>query len=410
MRKNLSTIVITVSLFMFAVSSALLILSLSFAYQLGILDGGFGQISRNITHVNQLSQYAALLREIDNRFIGEFDIDELNIAAMRAAVDALDDEWSVFLTAEALEARMRSARNRYQGIGISVISDANVAGISVTRVHRGSPADVAGVMVGDVITHVDEVDISDYSLAEIISLMQRPLGLAMELTIIRGDEYVYTLFPIFDNVFTNPVEYEIFLNDIGYISLENFSAGAAEAFIEAVEYLLKNNVSAFIFDVRNNSGGNVAEMTGILDRLLPEGEIFVSVDRAGNEHVKHSDATMLDLPAVVLVDRNSFSAAEYFAAILSEYDFAYVVGEQTSGKGRMQTLHMLPGGNAVSLSTAEYLTKNRVSLHAVGGLTPDFVIDFTDEQRRRFNTRSLDRDDDVHIQKALYLLTIRDMQ
>jgi carboxyl-terminal processing protease len=139
---------------------------------------------------------------------------------------------------------------------------------------------------------------------------------------------------------------------------------------------------------------------------LPEGEIFITVDSYGNEDIIFSDADMLDVPAVVLVDRNSFSAAEFFAAIMREFDYAIIVGEQTSGKSRMQTVHMLPEGNAINLSTAEYLTKNRVSLEDAGGVTPDYLIEFTDDQFTDFIFGSLDIDDDPHIQKALYLLGI----
>jgi carboxyl-terminal processing protease len=113
---------------------------------------------------------------------------------------------------------------------------------------------------------------------------------------------------------------------------------------------------------------------------------------------------MIDLPMVVLVDRHSYSAAEFFAAIMREYDHTIIVGEQTTGKSRMQTLHLLPGGNAVNLSTAEYLTKNRVSLYDTGGVTPDYLIEFSDEQRRLFFMGNLNLSEDIHIIRALELL------
>jgi len=161
---------------------------------------------------------------------------------------------------------------------------------------------------------------------------------------------------------------------------------------------------ALMIDLRGNYGGYVSEVTEILDYLLPEGEIFVTVYRDGSESITRSDASFIDLPAVVLVDRNSFSGAEYVAALLREYDYAPIVGEQTTGKSRMQKPVELPGGGAINISFAEYLTKNRVSLHDAGGLTPDYEIVLSVDDMYLFQSGRLELDDDPQFQKALQVL------
>ena len=395
MNRKVLIIISSLTLVLFAAALVVIGFAAVVGHNLGLFEGRY----------QQMRQYAALLREIENRFIGDFDVEDINIAAMSAAVASLDDRWSFFLTAEALEALLHNARNQYPGIGIQVTQADDIDGTLIVFVHRDSPAYNAGLVAGDIITVVDGIDVTQKPLDEVIALVRRPIGTSAEITILREDGTTAIKTVVADMVFTNPVEYYIIENDVGLIRLANFGGGAAEQFISAVNTLLGQNVRAFIFDVRGNRGGSVIEMTRILDKLLPEGEIFVTVDRTGEEQVVFSGPEMIDLPMVVLVDRHSYSAAEFFAAIMREYDHAIIVGEQTTGKSRMQTLHFLPGGNAVNLSTAEYLTKNRVSLYGVGGVMPDYLIEFCDEQRRLFLFGRLDFDYDIHIIKALEVLT-----
>jgi carboxyl-terminal processing protease len=194
--------------------------------------------------------------------------------------------------------------------------------------------------------------------------------------------------------------------NIGYVILRNFESGAADGFIAAVNSLIEQGAVAFIYDVRSNPGGKVIEMTPILDFLLPEGEIFISVNRSGVENITTSDAEFIDFPAVVLVNSYSFSGAEYFAAILSEYEYAIIVGEQTTGKSRMQNTIALSGGSAVHISTGEYLTKNRVSLHDTGGFTPDHIIPLSEEEFALFRTGNLNWYDDPQLLMALSLVAV----
>jgi len=200
------------------------------------------------------------------------------------------------------------------------------------------------------------------------------------------------------------VSYELLDGDIGFLKIANFNEGSAQRFIAAAEDLIGQGAQTFVFDVRGNPGGLVSEVTGMLDYLLPEGEIFIAVDRSGTETITTSDPEYVDLPAVVIVDSLSFSAAEYFAAMLREYSRADIVGEQTTGKSRMQKTVGLPGGGAINISFAQYLTKNRVSLHDVGGVSPDHEVILTDDERLLFFSGRLERDLDPQIQKALSLV------
>ena len=378
------------------VASALtcLVIALTFGRELGVFDGRFGYVR----------EYSELLMRIDEFYIGEYDMADVSAASRRAAVAALGDRWSYYLTPEEYAEHLESANNRFTGIGISISIDESAGGMRVEYVFRGSPAETAGIIPGDVITGFDGEDITHLALEDTRNIFARPIGTTVELTVLREGSVIETITAVYDIVFVDPVSFDMLYETIGYITISNFDSGAADSFIAAVDELIESGAQSFIFDVRNNGGGRVWELTLMLDHLLPEGEIFIAVDRHGNEEIIISSPDMIDLPTIVLVNRYSFSAAEYFAAMLREYDYAYIIGEQTSGKSRSQILVPLSCGGAMRISSGQYLTKNRVSLYDVGGVTPDHLLDMTDEEFALFRSRNLEKADDPQLQLAISLL------
>ena len=346
-------------------------------------------------------EYIALLEKIDECFIGSYDIGSINDAALRSAVAALGDRWSYYMTPEEYSSFQTGSRNQFAGIGVGVVIDSNTGGMAVLYTYRNSPAENAGVLAGDVIIGIDGKDITGLSLSEMREILARPYGETAEIDIIRIDGSLETILVKYDLVFSDPIKYDLLDDKIGYISIANFEGGSADGFIRAVDHLLQQDARAIIFDVRNNGGGRVVEMTRMLDYLLPEGEIFISVDKHGKYETTVSDPEMIDIPSVVIVDRYSFSAAEYFAAILKEFDYAEIVGEQTSGKSRSQSTIILPSGSALHISTGQYFTKNKVALFDVGGLTPDHLISLTAEEYMLFVSGNLKKEDDPQIQYAI---------
>jgi len=348
--------------------------------------------------------YAALLAMIDELYIGEFEQADVANAAMRSAVYALDDEWSFYMTPEEYVHYLENSFNQYEGLGIFVEPDEGTEFLRIAGVYGGSAAEAAGIAEGDLIMAVDGVDATGFSSEDLRDALVRPIGNIVELTVLRDGSTVLELLAIYSIVYIEPVEYEMLEGGIGYLMIMNFNERAAQSFINAVEELAEMGAQAFIYDVRGNPGGWVKEVTGMLDYLLPEGEIFVAVDRSGHETITRSDPVYFDRPAVVLVDRFSYSAAEYFAAMLMEYGYAQTVGEQTTGKSRMQKTVELPNGGALNISFSEYLTKNRVSLHDRGGMTPDHQIALTDDERALLYSGNLGMEDDSQMQKALEIL------
>jgi carboxyl-terminal processing protease len=171
---------------------------------------------------------------------------------------------------------------------------------------------------------------------------------------------------------------QMLTDGIGMVTIENFDDRCADETIAAIEELLAQGATKLIFDVRNNPGGYKTELCEVLDYLLPEGPLFRSEYYDGKVQVDESDENYLDVPMAVLVNAESISAAEFFAAALDEYDAATVVGEQTIGKGYFQQSYRLSDGSAVGLSVGRYTTPKGVSLTDVG-ITPDVVVEVDDE-------------------------------
>lgn len=360
-----------------------------------------GAYSGDIAYIRD---YATLLQMIDKLYIGEYDEDILTAKAMKAAVESLDDRWSYYLTPEEYAGFLDISNNRFAGIGVGVAVDEATGGMGVEYVYPGSAAETAGIIAGDVIIAIDGEDIIGETIDGMRVRLSRTIGDTVNLTVLHYDGKTDILAVVYGYIFTNPISYDMLDGNIGYISISNFDQGASDSFISAVDELIGQSAYALIIDVRDNGGGRVVEMTGMLDYLLPEGEIFISIDRNGVETTTQSDTEMVDIPVVVLVDRFSFSAAEYFAATLSEYGYATIVGEQTSGKSRMQGTYNMPGGGALHISTDQYLTKNRVSLHDAGGLTPDYTVILTEDEYELFLSGKLEKTADPQIQKAIDLL------
>ena len=191
--------------------------------------------------------------------------------------------------------------------------------------------------------------------------------------------------------------------NVGLVTIANFDSRCASESIAAIESLLEQGATSLIFDVRYNPGGYAHELVQLLDYLLPEGDLFIAEDYLGNRSVDGSDASCLEIPMVVMVNGDSFSAAEFFAAALRDYEWATVVGEQTVGKGYFQQSFELSDGSAVNLSVGKYFTPGGISLAGIG-VTPDVEVTVDEETWIDIYYGYLEPEEDPQIQAALDLL------
>ena len=324
-------------------------------------------------------KYADVKQVVDDYYIGDGDNAAISDAASAAVISALGDKWSYYMTAEEYKAYQMYSANEYAGIGVTIQLDEKTKGFQIMSITAQSPAEKAGLVIGDIITAVDGESVAGKTLSEVQSLIRSKLNETLKFTIqdSNGDSSIVEIDCTV--IYTDPVSSKMLENHVGYVKINNFETGAGTNAVQAVDKLLADGATSIVFDVRGNPGGMLSELITILDHLLPEGDVFVSVDKSGRENVTRSDNVCVKVPMAVLVDGNSYSAAEYFAAALREYNWATVVGENTTGKGRSQTTIVLDDGSAIHISSNKYLTPNRVDLSEQGGLTPDVVVSPGDE-------------------------------
>lgn len=339
---------------------------------------------------------------LDQCFIGEVDRTKLNDAAASAMVDALGDPWSYYISAEEYGNYQNTMNNVTVGIGITVQSAEDGSGYLVLSVTGNSPAVEAGLQKNDVILAADGNSLAGLSQAETSALLRGEAGTQVRLTVRRGEEVKE--FTVTRKSFRIPVAtYTMLEGNVGLVTIENFDARCAEETIAAIKALQDQGATALIFDVRNNPGGYKHEMVKVLDYLLPSGELFKSEDYRGSVEIDYSDADHVALPMAVLINGNSYSAAEFFAAALNDYDAAIVVGEKTSGKGYFQSTFELGDGSAVNLSVGKYYTPGGISLAGVG-LTPEVPLAVDEYTAYMIAADALEPTEDPQIMAAVNAL------
>ena len=366
-----------------------------------------------ITYTELTRQYALELQTITpveqktaeiSDYLGEYFIDEydeqaLADAAAAAMVEATGDEWSYYLTADEYAMYLESFYNAYVGIGVTITADEEAGGMRIESVVPNGPADRSGVLVGDILLQVEGQDTLTLGVTGTRDLVRGEEGTAVNMLFSRdGEKLELTI--VRESIDTEVASCELLDGEIGYIRINNFDVRCADETIACINEMRNAGAKALLFDVRFNGGGLKDEMVEVLDHLLPEGVLFRSVDYAGEEEVDYSDKRCIKLPMAVLVNLDSYSAAEFFAAALQEYGWATVVGEQTYGKGNFQTSFELSDGSMLNISIGKYYTPEGKSLTGVG-ITPDIVCELSDEDYADLYYGLLEKEDDEQLQQAL---------
>ena len=353
----------------------------------------------NMRQISKLDQLSDLIEE---RFIGEADRTAYEDAAAAAMVDALGDEWSYYIPASQMQSHQENMNNAYVGIGITITVRPEGDGFLVTKVNEGGPAEEAGMLPEDVIVGIEGQSAAGMTADEARNLVRGKPDTQVQLKVRRGSETLS--FSVTRKEVLTPVATGQMLEDnIGLITIVNFDSRCYYESRAAIDRLINEGAVALIFDVRNNPGGYKDEMVQLLDDLLPEGPLFRSEDYRGKVLLDESDGDFLDIPMAVLVNGYSYSAAEFFAAALMEYDAATVVGQKTYGKGYFQTTIHLNDGSAVGLSIGKYTTPQGKNLAGIG-ITPDIVVEVDEETDVAIYAGTLAPEEDPQIQAAVKAL------
>ena len=307
-------------------------------------------------------------------YFDKADKDEMIDSAIEGFVNALDDKYSRYQSLQITSERNDSQAGVHTGIGITV--SRNEEGyMIIEEVREKTPAEKAGLLKDDIITALDSKDVVETGYNESVDYIKNgEENSTLVITLKRGSETI--------DIEVKREKIEIITSEarmmedyIGYINITQFNEKTPEQVQKNFTELLSQGAKGIIFDVRNNGGGLVSSVEKCLDPLLPEGDIAVAVYKDGREEtIVKSDAEETDIPMTVLVNKNSASGAELFAASLRDFKNTELVGTTTFGKGIMQDTFELSNGSTVVLTVAAYKTTRSECYHGTG-LVPDFEIE-----------------------------------
>ena len=319
-------------------------------------------------------------------------------------VASLRDPHSSYYSEDEYQSLMESTEGEYCGIGVMVSQNVYTGLVTVVKVFKDDPADIAGMLPGDIITAVDGMDISGMDLSLVVSdHIKGEEGTEVSLTVYRESIDDYVDLTMTRRIVQDPtVEYEMLEERIGYVTLSSFEDVSTAQFIDAVDALEEQGMQGLIIDLRNNGGGAVSAAEDIADYLIQDGKDVVSFKGKGMEDSTYvaRDGHKIDIPMAVLVNRSSASASEILTGALKDHKVATVVGTKTFGKGIAQGIFPLPDGSALKLTTAYYYTPSGECIHKEG-IEPDVFVELDKELQTLVE---IPKEDDNQIRAAIDVL------
>ncbi len=314
---------------------------------------------------------------VKQNYLSADDIDYNKLADGVAAgyMSGIGDKYAAYYSAEDYDELLAENSGKRSGLGINVRATETGDGMTVVSVYNGSPANVAGVKAGDIITAVDGKKVSDTGTDNALKTLRADEGTTVMMTVKRKDQTL--------EIKATVSEYEIIsvtselIDEIGLIRISEFNSATVKQFEDELKSLQEKGIKSIMFDVRNNPGGTLDSVAEILDELLPSGPIVSATYADGTNKVLYtSDDNELKMRMAVIVNGETASAAELFAQALKDYNKAVIVGNQTYGKGVMQTTVRLTDGSAVKYTNAKFNPPKSENFNGVG-VTPDVKVDLT---------------------------------
>lgn len=358
----------------------------------------YNGVLSDTSHVQKIEYLEKL---IDQEYLGEVDNDEMAEGVYAGLVYGLGDVYSRYYTADEYAQETASTDGAYAGIGVSIQKNKN-GGVQIAECYEGGPGAEAGLQTGDVITAINDTDVTDMELSDVVSMIRENKDKTIVLTVLRENEDSSREISVdVTDVELPSVSGEMIDESTGYIQITQFTGVTPQQYKDTFAELKDKGMERLVIDLRDNPGGLLTSVCDILREILPEGLIVYTEDKYGNREEGTCDGkNKLDMPLAVLVNENSASASEIFAGAVQDHGVGTIVGTTTYGKGVVQELRQLSDGSAVKLTVSNYYTPNGNSINKVG-IKPDVEVKLASVL---LNKDEITHEEDNQLQKALNVI------
>ena len=361
--------------------------------------------NEKVSSITERENMFAKFTEIDNyvrQNRGDIDEEELMDSVAKGYLSGIDDPYALYMSAEAYSAYVAASSQTVAGVGISASMDSD-GYMLVGKVYEGSTAASAGILPGDLIIKVDDINLSADTYADAEALLIGEAGTKVTLKVRRNGED--TEMEITRRVLTPTNVATIAFDNHYYIRVASFTESTPDQFSKAVEKAISAGAQYLVFDVRSVSSGLISSAATILDRLVGSGDmLYVEYNDGSKETLYTSNSRETNIPMVVLVNEGTSGAAEFFAAGLRDFGKAKIVGTQTAGVGSLQKIYKLDDGSAIQLTIGKYYLANSETAWEGVGINPDhavslgYVADFS-------NLSTIDPSIDTQLAKAIEVVS-----
>lgn len=346
-------------------------------------------------------KFQDIIKFIEENYYTEYDINKLVEGAIEGMVDALEDPYGGYYPPGNMTNYTSFIEGSYTGIGFK--SSACDEGMEIKEIFPDTPAEKAGLAVGDKVTHIDGKEVKALSSEELSAILGTE-GVEIKLTVIKVSGKTEDISLKIEKIITPSVHYKELENNIKYICISQFIAGTAEDFKAALNKAAAGKCSGIIIDLRNNPGGYEKEASAVADIILPAGTIATSKDRYGNVvKTVTSDKNEIAVPVVLLVNQNSASASELVAGAFRDFKKGELVGVRTYGKALAQINKVYDeDGSGIVLTTSRYYTPSGECIDGVG-IEPTVTVEAKEEYRNS-DPEDIPFEDDVQLAKAVEII------
>ena len=347
----------------------------------------------------KIDLFGEVLEKINKEYVDDINQSESMDSAINGLLQSLDP-YSAYMSPQIFNEMQTETSGEFGGLGIEVSMESGV--VKVISPIDDTPASRAGIKAGDYIVKIDNTQVQGKSLSEAVELMRGPVGTSIELTIRRrGEKKALNFIIVREIIEIQSVKADVLEKNVGYIRLTSFNENSGEQIKEKIKELEnKKKVKAYILDLRNNPGGLLSQAIRITDYFLDNGEIVSTKSRKASENkkwfAKEGDLTK-GKTLIVMINYGSASASEIVAGALKDHKRAILIGENSFGKGSVQSIIPLKNNGAIRLTVAKYYLPSGKSISEVG-VSPDIEID---EESDDFQIKT---DTDNQLNYALKLL------